>query len=100
TEFLANMSHEIRTPMNAIIGLSTILSKSQPLTPRQAEYIRTLSNSADSLLALINDLLDIAKIEARTVELEHIPFSLTQVIEEVISMMNVKAQEKGLGFTM
>jgi len=99
TEFLANMSHEIRTPMNAIIGLSTILSKSQPLTPRQAEYIRTLSNSADSLLALINDLLDIAKIEARTVELEHIPFSLTRLMQEVASMMAVSVRDKGLTFT-
>jgi PAS domain S-box-containing protein len=98
TEFLANMSHEIRTPMNAIIGLSTILSKSQPLTPRQTEYIRTLSNSADSLLALINDLLDIAKIEARTVELENIPFSLTRLMQEVTSMMAVSVREKGLAF--
>ena len=99
TEFLANMSHEIRTPMNAIIGLSTILSKSQPLTPRQSDYIRTLSMSADSLLALINDLLDIAKIEARTVELEHIPFSLTRLMQEVASMMAVSVRDKGLTFT-
>ena len=76
TEFLANMSHEIRTPMNAVIGLSSILSMSEPLTDRQREYIKTLQMSADSLLALINDLLDIAKIEARTVELERIPFNL------------------------
>ena len=99
TEFLANMSHEIRTPMNAIIGLSTILSKSQPLTPRQGEYIKTLSNSADSLLALINDLLDIAKIESRSVELEHIPFSLTRLMQEVASMMAVQVRDKGLTFT-
>ena len=99
TEFLANMSHEIRTPMNAIIGLSTILSKSQPLTPRQNEYIKTLSNSADSLLALINDLLDIAKIESRSVELEHIPFSLTRLMQEVTSMMAVQVRDKGLTFT-
>ena len=99
TEFLANMSHEIRTPMNAIIGLSTILSKSQPLTPRQSDYIRTLSMSADSLLALINDLLDIAKIEARTVELEHIPFSLPRLMQEVVSMMAVSVREKDLTFT-
>lgn len=99
TEFLANMSHEIRTPMNAIIGLSTILAKSQPLTSRQSDYIRTLSSSADSLLALINDLLDIAKIEARSVELEHIPFSLTRLMQEVTSMMAVQVREKGLTFT-
>ena len=99
TEFLANMSHEIRTPMNAIIGLSTILASSQPLTDRQREFIRTLQTSADSLLVLINDLLDIAKIEARSVELEYIPFSLGQMVQEVISMMSVAAREKRLDFT-
>ncbi len=99
TEFLANMSHEIRTPMNAVIGLSNILATSQPLTQKQKEFIHTLQMSADSLLALINDLLDIAKIEARTVDLEHVPFSLTQVMQEVISMMGVRVREKGLAFT-
>ena len=99
SEFLANMSHEIRTPMNAVIGLSTILSKSAPLTPKQRDFIRTLQMSADSLLALINDLLDIAKIEARSVELEHVPFSLTRIVQEVASMMAGPVREKGLKFT-
>ena len=99
TEFLANMSHEIRTPMNAVIGLSNILASSQPLTQKQREFIKTLQMSADSLLSLINDLLDIAKIEARTVELENVPFSLTQMVQEVISMMGVRVREKGLTFT-
>lgn len=96
TEFLANMSHEIRTPMNAVIGLSNILSMSSPLTQQQRDYIRTLQMSADSLLDLINDLLDISKIEARTVELEKIPFSITQIVQETISMMAVRSQEKNL----
>jgi PAS domain S-box-containing protein len=100
TDFLANMSHEIRTPMNAVIGLSNILAMSQPLTPKQKDYIRTLQLSADSLLALINDLLDISKIEARTVELEATPFSLTQIAQEVISMMAVRVKEKSLSFTL
>lgn len=99
TEFLANMSHEIRTPMNAIIGLSSILSN-EKLTPRQQEFVRTLQMSADSLLVLINDLLDISKIEARTIELENIPFNLGQMMQEVISMMTVKAREKDLAFTI
>ena len=99
TEFLANMSHEIRTPMNAIIGLSNILSMSVPLTEKQRQFVKTLQMSADSLLSLINDLLDISKIEARSVELEHIPFSLTQLIQEVISMMAVRVKENGLNFT-
>jgi PAS domain S-box-containing protein len=96
TEFLANMSHEIRTPMNAIIGLSAILAKSQPLTQRQDAYIRTLQTSADALLALINDLLDIAKIEARSIELEHIPFTLSRLAQEVGDMLGVQARDKGL----
>jgi PAS domain S-box-containing protein len=98
TEFLANMSHEIRTPMNAVIGLSNILSMSRPLTDKQKEFIQTLQTSADSLLMLINDLLDIAKIEARTVDLERVPFSVVQLVQEVVSMMAVRAQEKGLAF--
>ena len=99
SEFLANMSHEIRTPMNAVIGLSNILSKSEPLTSKQQEFIKTLQMSADSLLALINDLLDISKIEARTVELENMPFNVTQMMQEVISMMSVRVHEKNLTFT-
>jgi PAS domain S-box-containing protein len=98
SDFLANMSHEIRTPMNAIIGLSALLSRSHPLTDKQKEFIETLQLSADSLLALINDLLDIAKIESRSIELEHIPFNFAGLIEEIISMMSVKAKEKNIHF--
>ncbi len=98
SEFLANMSHEIRTPMNAVIGLAAILGKSEGLTQKQKEYVRTLQLSADSLLSLINDLLDISKIEARSIELEHIPFNIAQLLNEVISMMAMRAKEKGLDF--
>lgn len=99
TDFLATMSHEIRTPMNAIVGLSSILGRSAPLTDKQAEYIKTLQLSADALLSLINDLLDISKIEARTIELEEVDFSLCELVHEIVSMMSVRAQEKGLEFT-
>ena len=100
TEFLANISHEIRTPMNAVIGLARILADSKPLTERQKQFIHTLQISADGLLALINDMLDITKIESRNLELETIPFSFTSMLEEVISMMSVKALEKGIVFTL
>jgi PAS domain S-box-containing protein len=100
SEFLANMSHEIRTPMNAVIGLSNILALSAPLTERQKECIRTLQLSADSLLSLINDLLDISKIETHAVELEKIPFNLRRLTQEVISVMSVRAREKKLDFTL
>ena len=99
SEFLATMSHEIRTPMNAIIGLSHILSLSKPLTDRQREFIKTLSTSADSMLFLVNDLLDIAKIEARTVELATDSFSFVQLTQEVVSMMVPRVREKGLTFS-
>lgn len=94
SEFLANMSHEIRTPMNAVIGLANILSYSRPLTPKQQEFINTLQLSASALLDLINDLLDIAKIEAHTVDLEETAFCLHRLAEDVISMMSLKANEK------
>jgi signal transduction histidine kinase len=96
SDFLANMSHEIRTPMNSVIGLSSILARSQPLTERQQEYIQTLQLSAKSLLALIDDLLDISKIESESITLDNTPFNLHQVLSEVASIMSVKAQEKGI----
>jgi len=96
SEFLANMSHEIRTPMNAVIGLANILARSQPLTDRQMEFVRTLQVSAEALLELINDLLDISRIETGNVDLERIPFSLSHLMEEVISIVSIKAKEKKL----
>ena len=100
SDFLANMSHEIRTPMNAVIGLSNILATSSPLTSRQNDFIRTLQLSANSLLGLINDLLDIAKIEAHSIELEHLRFSVVKIVQETISMMKMRASEKGLTFNV
>ena len=96
TDFLANMSHEIRTPMNAVIGLANILSYSSPITPKQKELIQTLQLSADSLLSLINDLLDIAKIESRNIHFEQIVFSVPEMVSEVISIMTVEAEAKKL----
>ncbi len=98
SEFLANMSHEIRTPMNAVVGLANILARSSPLTPKQQQYVGTLRLSADTLLALINDLLDIAKIESQVIELERIPFDMLRFLEELVSIMSVRATEKRLDF--
>ncbi len=100
SEFLATMSHEIRTPMNAIIGLSTLLARSQPLTANQQKYIETLSSSGESLLMLINDLLDITKIEASGIEIEALPFRLDSLLAETVDMMSVRAGEKHLALAL
>ncbi|MCK6417730.1 MAG: ATP-binding protein [Alphaproteobacteria bacterium] len=99
TEFLTNISHEIRTPMNVVVGLTEILGNSQPLTSKQSEFIKTLEVSAQSLLALINDLLDFSKIEDQNFQLEKIPFDLHQLVEDIILLLSVKAKEKGLSLT-
>jgi PAS domain S-box-containing protein len=98
TEFLANMSHEIRTPMNVIMGISEILLNGQPLTPKQKEFLTVLKTSSHSLLSLINDLLDITKIEARKIDLEKRDFSFVTMLSEVLTMLEGILQEKGISF--
>jgi len=95
TDFLANMSHEIRTPMNAVIGLTHILQTTK-LDAKQKQCVDVLQSSSESLMMLINDLLDIDKMEALDIELEHAPFSMTAVLDQVISVMSVKAKQKGV----
>jgi len=95
SDFLANMSHELRTPMNAIIGFSELLSET-PLAEEQLDYTRTISQSAASLLSLINDILDLAKIEAGKLELERLPFDLAEVVDNVAAMFKIPAREKGV----
>ncbi len=100
SEFMANLSHELRTPVNAIIGLSSILHASQPLTEKQRMYVNTLKGSADNLLTLINDLLDVARIESKSIELEVIDFDVQRLLQECVSMFSVRAIEKGLELTV
>ncbi len=94
-QFLANMSHEIRTPMNAVVGITNLLLKKEP-RPDQTEYLQIVKQSAQNLLVIINDILDLSKIEAGKMEFEDHPFSVHQVLRNVVKMLDFKAQEKGL----
>ncbi|EKE17052.1 MAG: hypothetical protein ACD_10C00645G0001, partial [uncultured bacterium] len=93
--FLANMSHEIRTPMNAILGLSHLLAKEAP-TPRQLDRLHKISAAARHLLSVINDILDISKVEANRLQLEATDFSLADVLDHVASLIGETARNKGL----
>ncbi|WBA43951.1 PAS domain S-box protein [Hymenobacter canadensis] len=94
-QFLANMSHEIRTPMNAIMGMSQLLAKT-PLAPKQSNYLHAISTSAQNLLVIINDILDLSKLDAGKMSLEHVGFNVNRLCAQVEKTLLYKAEEKGL----
>jgi len=96
--FLANMSHEIRTPMNAILGYSQLLRRDRHATPRQHQALETIENSGRHLLSMINDILDLAKIEAGKMEVRTTDFDLASLVRDVAAMCSIRCEQKGLEF--
>ncbi len=97
SEFLASMSHEIRTPLNAIIGTADLLWET-PLSGEQRKYLRVFRRASDTLLSLINDILDLSKIESGYMTLDSVAFNLEDVVDKVMEMLTMQANEKGLEF--
>jgi PAS domain S-box-containing protein len=95
SEFLATMSHEIRTPMNGIIGMNALLLDT-PLAAKQRQFAEAVRFSADALMVIINDILDVSKLEAGRVELEEIEFDFGRTVDDAVELMTPRAQEKGL----
>ncbi|WP_372808712.1 ATP-binding protein, partial [Pontiella sp.] len=93
--FLANMSHEIRTPLNAVVGMADMLADT-PMTPQQHEYLETVNTSSEALMDIVNDILDLSKIESGKLELEVAPFNLMQLVQKSVDVLAPKANLKGL----
>ena len=98
SEFLAKMSHEIRTPMNGVLGMTELLQRTE-LSPKQQRFVHTVHRSGESLLSIIDDILDFSKIEAGKLVLEHIPFDLRQMIDDVVALFANGIERKAIAFT-
>ena len=97
-EFLANISHDLRTPLNAILGYAKILKKSKDLTSLQIEGLQTIQSSGEQLLHLINDILELAKIEAGHLELQPLEFHLPEFLQQIVNIIRIRAEQKGIDF--
>src|SRR5690349_11333502 len=94
-QFVANISHEIRTPMNAILGFAGLLQKTG-LDKNQHEYVKSIRSSAENILTIINDILDLSRIESGMMHIERLPFNLRELLDSLATMMNVKARSRNL----
>lgn len=100
SEFLAHMSHELRTPLTAIIGFAELLNEETADAAQRLDFVQTIRRSGEHLVAVINDILDLSKIEAGRMTIEMLPFSPQAIVTDIGSLMQPKAQAKGLGFSI
>lgn len=98
SEFLANMSHEIRTPMNAIIGMTTLALQQEPAV-KVREYLEVVTSAGNNLLLIINEILDLSKIESGELKLENIAFNLPDILKNLVHMLQVEAEKKGIALS-
>ena len=98
SDFLANMSHELRTPLNGILGYAQILGRSKALPTKERDGVNIIHQCGSHLLTLINDVLDLSKIEARKLELVPVGLHLPALLQSVVEMCNIKAKQKGIEF--
>ncbi|WP_300530270.1 ATP-binding protein [Maricaulis sp.] len=98
SEFLANMGHEIRTPLNGVLGMTNVLLHDDSLTDEQRERLQLVDQSGENLLELLNDILDLSKIEANALELENVAFDLRELVQSLAATWRIQAEAKGLSF--
>jgi signal transduction histidine kinase len=98
-DFLATMSHELRTPLNSILGFSDILARSENLTEKQKRFVRNIQTSGNALMVMINDLLDLAKIESGRVEIQVVECSLADLVERQIGLLNPLADKRNINLS-